>query len=76
MYTTHIFLMFSFFDSLTIHIKIALAPTNKSLEIDLAAGFAFAKEMKLIISKLFPYSLANSKFAIIGRTAPKIDRKR
>ena len=41
-----------------------------------AAGFAFAKEMKLFISKLFPYSLANSKFANIGRTAPKIDRKR
>ena len=41
-----------------------------------AAGLAFANEMKLLISKLFPYSLANSKFANIGRTAPKIDRKR
>ena len=70
------FFIFNFFDSFTIHIKIALAPTNKSLEIDWAAGLAFAKEMKLLISKLFPYSLANSKFAIIGRIAPKIDRKR
>jgi len=76
MYTTHIFFMFSFFDSFTIHIKIALAPTNKSLEIDLAAGLAFAKEMKLLISKLFPYSLVNWKFANIGRTAPKIERNR
>jgi len=32
--------------------------------------------LKLFILKLFPYSLANSKFANIGRTAPKIDRKR
>ena len=34
--------MFNFFDSFTIHIKIALAPTNKSLEIDWAAGLALA----------------------------------
>ena len=38
------FFIFNFFDSFIIHIKIALAPTNKSLEIDWAAGLAFAKE--------------------------------
>ena len=62
------FFIFNFFDSFTIHIKIALAPTNRSLEIDWAAGLAFAKEMKLLISKkerLFglKFSLINFSFA-------------
>ena len=56
-------------DSFDINNFIALANVNP-------AGFTFAKAMKLLISKLSPYALANSKFAIIGRTAPKIDRKR
>ena len=70
------FLYSIFLDSFTIQIKTAVAPTNKSLEIDWAAGLAFANEIKFLMSKLFPYSIAKSKFAIMGRIAPRIDRKR
>ena len=49
------FFIFNFFDSFTIHIKMALAPTNRSLEIDWAAGFAFAKEIKLFISSYISF---------------------
>ena len=59
MYTTHIFFMFSFFDSFTIHIKIALAPTNKSLEIDWAQSIS--RDLLVGASAIFIWIVNESK---------------
>jgi hypothetical protein len=58
--------------SCTIQITTAVAPIARSLDKELAAGFAFASRTNMPKSKLDPYSLMKSTFASHGSTAPLI----
>ena len=62
--------------SCTIQITTAVAPIARSLDRELAAGFAFASRTNMPKSKLDPYSLMKSRFASQGSTAPLIAKAR